>query len=150
MDTTISAPIARKYAHLSRVVANLQPSEVGRIFASATHPSGFLPAWGLHVAEFCCAYCNNLPHKRTDAARPDPKLDAKPAGNEEAARSPVASGRKRRRASPPPPPPPSPPSPPSNEDDLVVPPLAAASGRPAARGKDTKASADPSPRRKRR
>lgn len=67
IDTAVSAPIAHKYAMLTRVVANLQPADVGRIFAcSQDDPHVFLPAWGLHANEFFVAYCRNLPHKRTD------------------------------------------------------------------------------------
>lgn len=66
VDTTVSGPMAHKYATLPRVVANLQPADVGRIFACSDDPMAFLPQWGLHVTEFCLGYCNNLPHKRTD------------------------------------------------------------------------------------
>lgn len=68
VDTTVSGPMAHKYATLPRVVANLQPADVGRIFACSDDPMAFLPQWGLHVTEFCLGYCNNLPHKRTDGA----------------------------------------------------------------------------------
>lgn len=72
LDTTVSGPIAHKYATLPRVVANLQPADVGRIFACSQDPMAFLPQWGLHVTDFCLGYCNNLPHKRTDGALPVP------------------------------------------------------------------------------
>lgn len=67
LGLSIARPIAYKYANLSRVVANLEPADVGQIFKHSADAAAFLPLWGMHIDEFCLAYCNNLPHKRTEA-----------------------------------------------------------------------------------
>jgi hypothetical protein len=65
VDRSIAGPLAFKYLCLPRVIGNLAPAEVGRIFSSARDPMTFLPQRGVHFAEFCVGYCYNLPNKRS-------------------------------------------------------------------------------------
>lgn len=64
IDRSIAGPLAYKYLCLPRVVANLAPAEVGRIFSAAKDSQTFLPHHGFHFSAFCVAYCFNLPNKR--------------------------------------------------------------------------------------
>jgi hypothetical protein len=57
--------IADKYAALPKVVARLEPSEVGQIFKHAASPCTYFPTLGLFCAEFALGYCHNMHYKRT-------------------------------------------------------------------------------------
>lgn len=100
IDTSISRPIAEKFDALSVVVANLQPADVGRIFANSQDPLAFLPFWGLHVTEFCLGYCNNLPHKRMDAAPLGNKMSSTAPPTQQPAHAVAEPSPKRRRTNP--------------------------------------------------
>lgn len=115
IDTSVSGPIAHKYATLRRVVANFQPADVGRIFSCCQDAMTFLPHCGLHTNEFCLAYCSNPSHKRADG-RPSTVTNmaqsstlahgcmfgstVEPAPTEKEARGNDAQDRKRRRVNP--------------------------------------------------
>lgn len=58
-----------KYAYLARVVANLEPAQVKRIFASSTNPLTFYPETGLYAYEFALGYAFNKAGRRASGRR---------------------------------------------------------------------------------
>lgn len=73
---SLSSLMSDKYANLHRVVASLEPADVGQIFRCASSAEAFFPSWGLFATEFSLGYCQNLPHKR-DAPPPPKTLAAR-------------------------------------------------------------------------
>ena len=64
-------PLADKYAALPKVVARLEPSDVGHIFKHASNPFVYFPALGLFSAEFALGYCHNMHYKRLGEGVPE-------------------------------------------------------------------------------
>jgi hypothetical protein len=60
----ILPPLYRKYAHLARVVANLDAAQVSHMFRSSRDPMAFYPATGLYAYEFALGYVLNKVGRR--------------------------------------------------------------------------------------
>lgn len=58
------AALYKKYTILPKVVAKLEPAEVGCVFKHSTDPNSFFPLLGLFSVEFALGYCNNMHSKR--------------------------------------------------------------------------------------
>lgn len=56
--------IYRKYTILPKVIAKLEPADVGCVFKNSSDPFSFFPFLGLFSVEFALGYCNNMHSKR--------------------------------------------------------------------------------------
>jgi len=55
--------LSQKYKSLSTKIANLETSEVTKIFRNNLKQTTFYPRVGLFGCEFCLGYCYNLGNK---------------------------------------------------------------------------------------
>lgn len=68
-DPTITAPLYLKYAHLARVVANLEAAQVSHMFRASKDPLAFFPSSGLYAYEFALGYVLNKAGRRGPQVR---------------------------------------------------------------------------------
>jgi hypothetical protein len=68
-DTAVTAPLHHKYAHLARVVANLESAQVSQMFRASKDPLAFFPSSGLYAYEFALGYVLNKAGRRGPQVR---------------------------------------------------------------------------------